>query len=177
MILAIVKVAGKSSYVSALCIPFVFTFFSHPVVSASTASEPICVIQPNVVLRKGPGKNFATSWSVPKFMPLLKIDLKSDKKGTWYKVQDLEGETHWVSSKSVSRKTACAVVKTKTAKLRMGPGPGHPLADLTSVDRYTPFKKTDRDGEWIQVRDSFSGVYWVHETNVWIPVVRTKMSL
>jgi SH3-like domain-containing protein len=139
---------------------------------AAGPAEPVCVVRPHVSLRKGPGKEFGVSWAVPKYMPLLKID----KKGAWFKVQDLEGENHWVSATSVSKKTMCAVVKTKTAKLRQGPGPEHPLAELSSVDRYTPFRKIDRDGEWIQVKDDFNGTYWVHETNVWIPVVRSKLS-
>ena len=161
------------AFVAALCC--VLTCSPEISAAASKAvgpAEPVCVVRPHVSLRKGPGKDFGVSWAVPKYMPLLKVD----KKGGWFKVQDLEGETHWVSAANVSRKTACAVVKTKTAKLRQGPGTEHPLAELSSVDRYTPFRKIDRDGEWIQVKDDFNALYWVHETNVWMPVVRSKLS-
>ena len=125
----------------------------------------------NTTLRKGPGLSFPVSWAVPKYMPLLKVD----QKGAWFKVQDLDGEIHWVLSKAVSRKMACAVVKTKVAKLRKGPGSNQPLADLASVDKYTPFRKLDRDDDWVKVEDDFRATYWVHETNVWIPVSRTRV--
>lgn len=151
---------------------FAVILFSVFLIEFAFAAEPICVVRPHVSLRKGPGNDFPVSWAVPKYMPLLKIE----KKGAWYKVQDLEGEVHWVTATSVSGKVSCAVVKTKTAKLRKGPGIDHPLAELSSVDRYTPFRKIDRDGEWVQVKDSFSEIYWVHETNVWIPVMRSKMT-
>jgi SH3-like domain-containing protein len=135
-------------------------------------AEPVCVVKSGVRLRKGPNVKFSTSWAVPKFMPLLKLE----QKGAWAHVQDLEGTTHWVASKVLSKKTACAVVKTKTAKLRQGPGMDQPLAELSSVDRYTPFRKVDRDGEWVQVEDDYGGNYWVHETNVWIPVSKMKIA-
>lgn len=134
--------------------------------------EPVCVVRPKIKLYKGPGKDFAVTWTVPKYMPLLKLA----QKGAWFKVQDLEGEVHWVSASNVSRKINCAVVKTKIAKLRRGPGREFPLAELSVVDRYTPFRKVERDGEWIHVRDDYDETYWVHETNVWMPVVRAKLS-
>ena len=109
---------------------------------------------------------------MPKFMPLL----QTGKKGAWLKVQDLEGETHWVSESAVSHKIYCAVVKTKTAKLRSGPGYDQPPAGLSSVDKYTPFEKVDRDGEWVQVKDDYAATYWVHETNIWIPMGKSKIS-
>jgi SH3-like domain-containing protein len=135
-------------------------------------SEPVCIVKAGVRLRKGPNLKFAPSWSVPKFMPLLKIEVK----GTWARVQDLEGQVHWVPRKFLNSKTSCAVVKTKTAKLRQGPGMDQPLAELSSVDRYTPFRKVDRDGEWVKVEDDYGGKFWIHETNVWIPVSRTKLA-
>ena len=92
------------------------------------------------------------------------------------KVQDLDGHVHWVNRTQVSRKINCAVVKTKTARLRRGPGHNQPLAELASADRYTSFVKVDRDGEWVKVRDSFNGTYWIHETAIWIPVVKTQLS-
>lgn len=99
-----------------------------------------------------------------------------ERKGSWLKVQDLDGQIHWVKSDAVSSKVSCAVVKTKTAKLRQGPGTDKPLADLSTASKYTSFLRVDRDGEWIQVKDDFEGTSWIHETNVWIPTVRTKIS-
>lgn len=134
-------------------------------------AEPICVIKSGVKLHKGPGKRFAVTWTVPKYMPFLMVD----HNGKWLKVRDLEGETHWVEGSAVSHRTTCAVVKTKTAKLFTGDGPNRKPAELSSVDRYTAFKKIDRDDAWVKVRDEFAGTYWVHENNIWIPMARTKV--
>lgn len=134
--------------------------------------EPVCVVKSGANLRRGPGAKFPVTWTVPRYMPLLKVA----NHGPWLKVQDLEGESHWIAKSAISKKLTCAVVKTKTAKLREGPGVEHPLAGLSSVDRYTPFQKIDRDGEWVQVKDDYGAKYWVHETNVWIPVSRTHIS-
>ncbi len=143
-----------------------------PTVSAYADSEPVCIIKPDVNLRKGPGSDYAITWSVPIFMPFLKVE----RKGKWIKLRDLDGDVHWAHSSSVSHRTTCAVVKTKTARLRKEPGKNQPVAELSSVDRYTPFKKMDRDGEWVKVRDEFKGTYWVHENNIWIPMARSKVA-
>jgi len=138
---------------------------------AAVESEPVCVIKSQASLRRGPGKEFAVTWDVPKYMPLLKVD----QKGKWLKVRDLEGDVHWVFSRDVSTKIMCTVVKTRTAKLRQGPGQQEPLAELSSVDRFTPFRKIDRDGEWVQVKDDYAATYWIHENNIWIPMARTRI--
>lgn len=147
--------------------------FSCPRFSSATeAMEPVCVSRSNVNLRKGPGLKFPVTWAVPKYMPLFRLE----KKGLWVKVQDLDSKIHWVNASSISKKISCAVVKAKTARLRQGPGTDQPLAELATVDRYTPFLKVDRDGEWLQVRDDFGGSYWIHETNVWMPMSKLKVS-
>lgn len=150
---------------------FVTLLTALPIFSVAGESEPVCLIKPDVTLRKGPGAEFSSTWVAPKYMPFLKID----QKGPWIKIRDLDGDIHWVHGSSISRKATCAVVKTKIARLRKGPGKDQPLADLQSVDKYTAFKKIDRDGEWVQVRDEYKGTYWVHENNIWIPMAKAKV--
>lgn len=143
-----------------------------PLFARAVAEEPVCIIKANVNLRKGPSAKSAVSWAVPKYMPLMKLE----KKGSWLKVQDLDGQVHWVRSKMTSARVNCAVVKTKTAKLREKPSASSPLADLSQVNKYTAFLRTDRDGEWLQIKDDFGGSFWIHETNVWLPTIRAKVS-
>jgi SH3-like domain-containing protein len=133
--------------------------------------EPVCVSKANVTLRRGPGEKYAATWTVPKYMPFLQID----KKGKWVKVRDLDGESHWVRRDKVSQRMSCLVVKARVAHLRKGPGSQEPIADLSTVDKYTPFRKLDRDGEWLKVRDDVAGVYWIHEDSVWIPMVHSRV--
>lgn len=151
---------------------FILGFFLlGPSFAAQAEEIPVCVSRSRASLRSGPGANHTVTWVVARYMPFLQVA----KKGPWLKVQDLDGEFHWINKNQVSSSLSCAVVKTKTAKLRRGPGHDQPLAGLSSVDRYTPFQKIDRDDEWIKVRDDYRGTYWVHETNVWIPLSRTSI--
>ena len=144
-----------------------------PLLCLSTAhADPVCVVSTKAILRKGPGAKFPMSWTVTQNMPLMRVG--PEKKG-WLQVQDLDGETHWVSKRDVSSRYICTVVKSKSARLRKGPGTEHPIAELNSVDRYTPFRKIDRDGAWLLVQDEYRARYWVHETNVWLPSVRAKI--
>ena len=159
-----VRLLNKTS----LC--FVLGFFV--ISSAVAAAEPLCVARSKAILRKGPGVKFPNTWTVSHNMPLLKVG----EKGSWYEVRDLEGQTHWVISSAVTRKVSCAVIKSKTAKLRQGPGTRFPASELASAERYPPFKKLDRDGEWLLLEDDYRGQFWVHEKNVWLPMVRASLS-
>lgn len=136
------------------------------------SAEAVCVTQPRTHLRKGPSAQDAVTWTVSENMPLLRLS----QKGSWSQVRDLDGQVHWVPSKSVSSRRNCAVIKSKVAKLRRGPDPKEPTADLEVVEKYTPFQKVDRDGEWLLVQDEYNGRYWVNETNVWLPLTRASVS-
>ena len=135
-------------------------------------AEAVCVTQPHTSLHKGPSVKDPVTWTVSENMPLLRLDIK----GQWSKVQDLDGQVHWVQSRVLSSRRSCAVIRTKTAKLRRGPGPKEPTADMEIADKYTPFQKIDRDGAWLLVQDEYNGRYWVNETNVWLPLVRASVS-
>ena len=157
-------------------------FFALLLIAAKTladtsSQEPVCVTSTTVELHKAPSAQSPVSWIVGRNMPLLKVGEQRDKqKHTWFEVRDLDGEKHWVRPRDVSHKVFCTVVRSKVARLRQGPGKEFPSADLAQVDRFTPFKKLDRDGEWVQIEDEYEGRYWAHETNLWIPAVRNSVS-
>lgn len=154
----------------------VFLLLSLPAGADTSAQEPVCVVRTTVELHKSPNSTSPVSWIVGRNMPLLKISEQRDKqKNNWYEVRDLDGEKHWLRSNLVSHKVVCVVVRSKTARLRQGPGKEFPLAELEQVDRFTPFRKLDRDGEWVQIEDEYSGQYWIHESNLWIPAVRNSV--
>jgi SH3-like domain-containing protein len=138
----------------------------------TAVAEPVCVISEKANLRKAPSGDAPISWVVAQFMPLNKIG----QKGIWAQVQDLDGETHWVASSTISSRINCVVVKTKTAPLRQAANLRSPAAEIGFADRYTPFKKIDRDGGWIQLQDEYKSKFWVYETNVWIPVIRARVT-
>ena len=97
------------------------------------------------------------------------------RKGAWAEVKDLDGESHWISSSVISSKINCVVVRTKMGSLRQAANSRAPASELAFADRYTPFKKLDRDEAWIQVQDEYGSKYWINEANVWIPVTRSRV--
>jgi SH3-like domain-containing protein len=135
-------------------------------------AHALCVTTTSTNLRSGPGSKNAITWKVPKYTPL--IELK--KLGSWYEVEDMDGQNHWVYAPNVSRKMVCVSVKVPTAKVRKGPGSQAELADIRQVDRYTPFKRLDVQEEWVEVEASWGETYWIHESTVWRPVKVSRVN-
>lgn len=133
----------------------------------------LCVSSSKANLRSGPGSKNRITWVAPQFTPL--VELK--KKGSWYHVQDQDGEKHWVYSKNVSKRIRCVAVKVASANLRTGPGARNKLGDIRRVDRYTPFKRIDiADNGWYQVQAIWGGRYWISDKLVWRPVKISRVS-
>ena len=133
----------------------------------------LCVTSSKANLRSGPSSKKAITWVAPKFTPLLKLK----KQGSWYHVQDQDGEKHWVYGSNVSSRIRCVAVKVASANLRTGPGPGNKLGDIKRVDRYTPFKRIDiADNGWYRVESSWGGRYWISDNLVWRPIKISRVS-
>ncbi len=120
-----------------------------------------------ISLRKGPSTQYAVSWKVARHMPFLKLESRSG----WSKVQDLDGELHWARSADLSTKARCVVVKGNVAALRQKPSPNSALAEIKQLDRYTPMLRLEQAGEWMQVELENGLKAWIHESNVWKPVM------
>lgn len=131
----------------------------------------LCVSIDKAELKKGPGKQFKTLWIVGQYMPLKKLS----KTAGWYKVQDMDNEIYWIQSSAVTEAFSCVVVKTKTALLKMAPNNSAGLAELSVVDKYTPFKKLDRQDGYFQVTNDFDK-FWIKDTSVWYPVNKMNIS-
>lgn len=150
----------------------VFAFLGSAVAEPVEKNEPVCVVSAKAKLRSAPSTSARVTWIVGKNMPLHRI--AADK--GWSQVRDLRGQTHWVISKNISPNESCAVVRVRTAELRAGPGNDQARAEYKVADRYTPFRKIDREGSWIRLEDEYRGSYWTRDSNVWIPVKRSRMS-
>jgi SH3-like domain-containing protein len=136
------------------------------------SAQAACITQNKVKLRAKPDPKAKVSWVVGENMPVLEIN----KKGAWYEVQDFEGEKHWVHARHLTWKGSCVIVKSLTAKLRLGPGQKFASTDLGSVKRYAVFKKVGRDDEWLKLQDSYGQIHWAHENNFWEPREYSRVS-
>lgn len=141
--------------------------------SGSVAAAQAVCARGYISLRKGPSTNQPVSWKVARHMPFVKLESKSG----WSKVQDLEGEVHWAKSDDLTSKNRCVVVKTNVASLRKEPSSNAPPPpEMKTLDRFTPLKRLENDGEWIQVEVENGLTAWIHESNVWKPVVINSFS-
>lgn len=145
--------------------------FIHAFSVAAFAQSPVCVTVPRATMRAEPSTRSEVTWTVTQNMPLMRLE----KKGVWSRVEDLDGEKHWIQSSAISGRVACAVVKSKTARLRKGPAANAPLAEIPIVDKYTPFKRLAGEGEFFEVVDEFGGRYWINEQNIWYPVKKMQI--
>lgn len=134
-------------------------------------SWSVCVSKQRANLRSGPGAKYRKTWTVGKFTPLVVVDAKSG----WYKVKDVDHETHWIHSSLVSSSIKCLTVKIKRASLRAGPGSKFPRTAYQRADLYTPFRKIDKQGAWYKVADASGNTFWIYETSVWRPVRQAKI--
>lgn len=135
------------------------------VLLADFSAEALCVSSKRANLRSGPGTNFDKTWEVFQYMPLRKLK----KKGSWYHVQDVEGDKHWISSKLVTSKYRCAVVKVDRANLRVGPGGNFKLnKKYPAAEKYASFRFLKSSGKWCQLKDEYGEKVWVFRKLVWV---------
>lgn len=130
-------------------------------------ASALCVTSERANLRSGPGPSNKLTWTVPKYTPLLEIR----RQGSWFEVEDQDGEKHWVYSQNVSKKTQCVSVAVASANLRQGPSADSGVGDIWKADKYTPFLRLDIAGNgWYQVQAPWGGTYWISNSLVWRPV-------
>jgi len=127
-------------------------------------ADALCVTVSEANLRSGPGTKYEKTWEVFKYMPFKKLS----QKGNWYKVQDVDGDAHWIYRKLVSSKFECAVVKVDKANIRSGPGTQFDKKYFSPSLKYDSYKVLARKGEWVKVLDEFGETGWLFRKLVWI---------
>jgi SH3-like domain-containing protein len=130
----------------------------------SGIAHALCVTVSDANLRSGPGTNYQKTWEVFKYMPFQKIN----RKGDWYKIKDVDGDTHWIYRKLVTDKFNCAVVKVEKANVRTGPGEQFNEEYFSPSLKYDSYKVLKRKGEWINVQDEFGATGWIFRKLLWI---------
>lgn len=129
-----------------------------------TNADALCIKKKIANLRQGPGTHFEKLWQVFKYMPFKEMK----KKGTWYRVQDLDKDIYWVHSKLTTNKYKCAVIKSDKTNLRSGPGTKYDQLSWSPVDKYFSLKVLDIKGKWVRVEDGVGDKGWVSKSLIWI---------
>lgn len=132
--------------------------------SFNSSSFALCVSAPEANLRSGPGTKHEKLWEVFKYMPLKRLS----KKGLWYKVSDVDGDTYWVYSNLITSKYQCAVVKEEKANVRSGPGTHYKKTSTSPALKYYSFKVLKIKGKWVHVQDEYGDKGWIYRQLLWI---------
>jgi SH3-like domain-containing protein len=139
-----------------LILPFLFF--------PQTNANALCIKKKIANLRQGPGTHFEKLWQVFKYMPFKEMK----KKGTWYRVKDLDEDIYWVHSKLTTSKYKCAVIKSDKTNLRSGPGTKYDQLSWSPVDKYFSLKVLKVKGKWVRVEDGVGDKGWVAKSLIWI---------
>ncbi len=127
-------------------------------------SYALCVSVPDANLRSGPGTKYKKTWEVFKYMPFKKLS----KKGNWYRVQDIDGDIHWIYRKLITDKFQCAAVKVEKANIRTGPGTNYSKNALSPSLKYDSYKVLQIKSSWVNVVDEFGDKGWISRKLLWI---------
>jgi SH3-like domain-containing protein len=134
-----------------------------PLLMLAGDAAALCVTSSQANLRSGPGTRYQKTWEVYKFMPLQQIA----RKGSWYRVKDVDGDRHWIHKSLVSKRIKCAVVKGARANVRTGPGTKYQKAHWSPAETYYSFKTVGTSGRWLKVVDEVGNSGWIANSLVW----------
>jgi SH3-like domain-containing protein len=135
-------------------------------------AQALCVKSTSATLHSEPRSSSAATWVVGRYTPLLRLE----RKGPWYKVQDMDGDVHWVAHESVTSDFRCLAVKVGATQLHQGPSKQTAVVERPVVDRYTSFKRLENADDWYQVEDVNGVKGWLHETSIWRPTMTQSIS-
>jgi len=130
------------------------------IAGGARAAERYAVTAATANIRSGPGTSYDILWKVERYYPLLVLE----KKGSWYRFKDFEGDQGWIH-KSLVGKIRTVVVKADKCNVRSGPGTKY--AVVFRVDSGVPFRVLEKKGPWLHVRHADGDQGWIHSTLVW----------
>jgi len=124
------------------------------------AAERLAVKASIANLRSGPGSKYEVLWQVEKYHPLLIIE----KKKSWYKIKDFEGDMAWIHNSLLGKINGVITIK---AKCNVRSKPDKTGKILFTVERGVPFKVLKRNGNWIRIEHADGEIGWIYNSLVW----------
>ncbi len=126
----------------------------------AAAAERMAVKGDVANIRAKPDIRSDTLWQVEKYYPLLILE----KKGSWYRIKDFEGDAGWIHGSLVDN-TPTVIVRVNRANIRTDAGTQHDLA--FDADKGTPFKVLEKRERWIKVQHADGDVGWIFKSLIW----------
>lgn len=91
------------------------------------------------------------------------------RKGRWIKVEDLDGEIHWIARSLTTTQFNCAVVKIQRTQTRRGPGKKYQKDPyIPFMDKYTALKLLRVKKGWAELSDQEGYTLWVPREDLWV---------
>jgi SH3-like domain-containing protein len=140
-------------FASALCLSALFS-------TSAQAQSMVSVKGSTLNMREGPGTHTAVLWELKQGYP-LRI---TERKGSWLRVRDFEGDTGWVA-RSLTGNTPHHVVKSRVANLRSGPGTQHRIVGKLEYGEL--LRTREKRADWVRVERSEGVSGWVAKRLLW----------
>ncbi|MDP1781151.1 MAG: SH3 domain-containing protein [Hydrogenophaga sp.] len=128
--------------------------------TAANAQSMVSVKGSTLNMRKGPGTHTAVLWELKQGYPLQ----ITERKGSWLRVRDFEGDTGWVA-RSLTGNTPHHVVKSKVANLRAGPGTQHRIVGRLEYGEL--LRTREKRADWVRVERSEGVSGWIAKRLLW----------
>ena len=136
-----------------LCLATLFSTAAH-------AQSMVSVKGSTLNMREGPGTHTAVLWELKQGYPLQ----ITERKGSWLRVRDFEGDTGWVA-RSLTGNTPHHVVKSKVANLRAGPGTQHRI--VGKLEYGEVLRTREKRADWVRVERSEGVSGWIAKRLLW----------
>jgi SH3-like domain-containing protein len=128
--------------------------------TAANAQSMVSVKGSTLNMREGPGTHTAVLWELKQGYPLQ----ITERKGSWLRVRDFEGDTGWVA-RSLTGNTPHHVVKSKVANLRAGPGTQHRIVGRLEYGEL--LRTREKRADWVRVERSEGVSGWIAKGLLW----------
>lgn len=128
--------------------------------TAASAQTMVSVKGSTLNMREGPGTHTAVLWELKQGYPLQ----ITQRKGSWVRVRDFEGDTGWVA-RSLTGNTPHHVVKSRVANLRSGPGTQHRIVGRLEYGEL--LRTREKRAGWVRVERSEGVSGWIAKRLLW----------
>ena len=133
------------------------------VLALTVSAEAVTMVSikgAKVNMRSGPGTKYSVLWELGDGFPLKIVG----NKGSWYKVEDFEGDGGWIEKNLVHR-DAHMIVKKKRINVRSGPGGSYRVVGKANYG--VVFKTVKQKKGWVKVKHENGLSGWVKRSLLW----------
>lgn len=145
----------------AICLTLLLALF----LAVPALAEMVAVDGDKVNLRSGPGIKYKVQWELGNGYPLQIIE----RKGTWLKVKDFEGDQGWVSKNSTTSRSHMIVKANKNSSKRINlrSRPNTKSSVVAMAHYGVVFRVLEKKNDWVKVRHEKGVEGWISKSFLW----------